>query len=185
MSAALRTKALSWSRTEIENGRGLRRHLTTYWLSYALALLTLLYVLTFARGLAWQWRGILTASEPAVPAAGAAQPARTDPATAGGPGAVSLPAQPGAQAAPQPAAQARSRTPLAPSNEPPPRNTTDQHGVFYDAQGVAVSGIDADPGGVYNVPPGRQVRIGGPTGNLYDVLPDGKISPASRVKEWP
>ena len=57
--------------------------------------------------------------------------------------------------------------------------------MTYDAQGVAVMGIDADPGGVYNVPPGRQVRIGGPTGNLFDVGPAGKLAPATRVKEWP
>jgi hypothetical protein len=58
-------------------------------------------------------------------------------------------------------------------------------GVTYDAQGVAVMGIDADPSGVYNVPPGRQVRIGGPTGALFDVNPDGRVTPATRVKEWP
>ena len=46
---------------------------------------------------------------------------------------------------------------LAPTDEPPPRNTTDKYGVQYDERGVAVMGIDADPGGVYNVPPGRHV----------------------------
>jgi hypothetical protein len=57
--------------------------------------------------------------------------------------------------------------------------------VQYDALGVAVIGIEADPGGVYNVPPGRQVRIGGPSGALFDVLPGGKIAPASSVREQP
>jgi hypothetical protein len=50
---------------------------------------------------------------------------------------------------------------------------------------VAVTGIDADPNGVYNVPPGRQLRIGGPGGDLYDVVAGGKLTRASRVKEWP
>jgi hypothetical protein len=46
-------------------------------------------------------------------------------------------------------------------------------------------GLDADPNGVYNVPPGRQVRIGGPSGALYDVQPDGRLTPTTKVKEWP
>jgi len=50
---------------------------------------------------------------------------------------------------------------------------------------VAVTGIDTDTGGVYNVPPGRQVRIGGPSGQLFDVQPGGKITPATQVKQWP
>jgi hypothetical protein len=57
--------------------------------------------------------------------------------------------------------------------------------VTYDATGVAVMGIDTDTGGVYNVPPGRQVRIGGPSGPLFDVQPGGKITPATQVKQWP
>jgi hypothetical protein len=57
--------------------------------------------------------------------------------------------------------------------------------VRYDAAGVAVMGIDTDTGGVYNVPPGRQVRIGGPSGALYDVQPDGKLARATQVKQWP
>ena len=44
-------------------------------------------------------------------------------------------------------------------------------------------GIDADTGGVYNVPPGRQVRIGGPSGPLFDVGPNGQLTPAARVRE--
>jgi hypothetical protein len=57
--------------------------------------------------------------------------------------------------------------------------------VRYDAAGVAVMGIDTDTGGVYNVPPGRQVRIGGPSGDLFDVQPDGKLTRATQVKQWP
>ena len=53
--------------------------------------------------------------------------------------------------------------------------------MTYDAQGVAVMGIDADPGGVYNVPPGRQVRIGGPGGSLFDVGPNGQLTLAPQV----
>ena len=66
-----------------------------------------------------------------------------------------------------------------------PRNTTDKYGVFYDAQGVAVIGIDADPAGVYNVPPGRQLRIGGPAGTLFDVQVGGKLTPATTVRQQP
>ena len=79
--------------------------------------------------------------------------------------------QPASAPAPAPAA----RPTLAPTDEPPPRNATDEHGVFYDEHGVAITGIIADPSGVHNVPPGRLVRIGGPEGNLYEVLPGGKI----------
>ena len=81
--------------------------------------------------------------------------------------------------------QPGSKTALPPTDEPPPRNTTDRLGVSYDAQGVAVMGIDVDPSGVYNVSSGRQVRIGGPSGSLFDVLPGGKLSATTRVKEWP
>jgi hypothetical protein len=55
-----------------------------------------------------------------------------------------------------------------------PRNTT-ENGVQYDAQGVAWWGLDTTGGYVYNVPEGRQVRIGGPNGSLYTVGPGGKL----------
>ena len=79
--------------------------------------------------------------------------------------------QPAGAPAPAPAA----RPTLAPTDEPPPRNATDEHGVHYDEHGVAVWGVSAGPSGVDNVPPGRLVRIGGPEGNLYEVLPGGKL----------
>ena len=68
-----------------------------------------------------------------------------------------------------------ARPTMAPTDEPPPRNATDEHGVFYDEHGVAVTGLIADPSGVHNVPPGRLVRIGGPEGELYEVLLGGRI----------
>jgi hypothetical protein len=149
-----------------------------------------LYLLLFVRGLSWQWaevfagRGALPppAVGAAVPAVQRGQaPAAVAPAPqAAGSGAQSAPA---AAAAAAPATGAK--TPLPPSDAPPPRNATDGYGVTYDAAGVAVMGIDTDTGGVYNVPPGRQVRIGGPGGRLYDVQPGGRITPADRVKEWP
>ncbi len=80
---------------------------------------------------------------------------------------------------------ASAKRALPASDEPPPRDVVDSYGVYYDAQGVAVRGIDADPGGVYNVAPNRQVRIGGAQGTLYDVQPGGKLTVATRVKEWP
>ena len=42
-----------------------------------------------------------------------------------------------------------------------------------------------DGRGVHNVPAGRQLRLGGPDGQLYDVLPGGKIMPAREIKRWP
>ena len=75
--------------------------------------------------------------------------------------------------------------PLPPADEPPPRNATDKYGVTYDDRGVAVMGIDADPSGVYNVPPGRQLRIGGPQGTLFDVTDGGKLVPATAVRDFP
>ncbi len=93
-------------------------------------------------------------------------------------------AQSAGAVAPAPAGQS-ARGPLPVSDAPPPRNTTDALGVFYDDRGVAVSGIDADPSGVYNVPAGRQLRIGGPNGALFDVLPGGKLVSATRIKDWP
>ena len=134
-----------------------------------------MYLLVFARGLGWQWHGILTATRTSPPVVAAAP--RN--AVSGAPAAV--PQAPAAGAAVQPG----SKTSLPPSDEPPPRNTTDRYGVSYDGQGVAVMGIDVDPSGVYNVAPGRQVRIGGPSGSLFDVLPGGKLSATTRVKEWP
>jgi len=133
------------------------------------------YLLVFARGLGWQWRGIFTASHSTPPVVAAAPRS----AVTGGPLAVQLAPAAGA------GVQQGLKTALPPTDEPPPRNTTDRLGVSYDAQGVAVMGIDVDPSGVYNVAPGRQVRIGGPSGSLFDVLPGGKLSATTRVKEWP
>ena len=70
-----------------------------------------------------------------------------------------------------------ARPTLAPTDEPPPRNATDEHGVFYDEHGVAITGLIANPSGVHNVPPGRLVRIGGPGGELFEVLLGGKLKP--------
>ena len=132
------------------------------------SVVSVIYVATFVRGLAWQWQGILTA-----------QPA-TAPVVANAPrGAISSSRQSAApnsnpaNAAPQP-----QRVALARTDVPAPRNATDDRGVTYDADGVAVMGIDADPTGVYNVPAGRQLRIGGPTGQLFDVQEGGKLAPA-------
>jgi len=99
--------------------------------------------------------------------------------TAGGP---AQPAQAAQAAQPE---QAGAKTPLPPTDEPPPRNATDKYGVTYDQNGVAVTGINADPNGVYNVPPGRQLRIGGPQGALFDVEPGGKLKPATAVRQQP
>ena len=85
------------------------------------------------------------------------------------------PVTPPPASAPAPAPAPAARPTLAPTDEPPPRNATDEHGVFYDEHGVAITGIIADPSGVHNVPPGRLVRIGGPEGNLYEVLLGGKL----------
>jgi len=132
------------------------------------SVVSVIYVATFVRGLAWQWHGILTA-----------QPA-TAPVVANAPrGAISSSRQGAASnsnpanAAPQP-----PRVALARTDVPAPRNATDDRGVTYDADGVAVMGIDADPTGVYNVPAGRQLRIGGPTGQLFDVQEGGKLASA-------
>ena len=86
---------------------------------------------------------------------------------------------------PQPVSVASARPTLAPSDEPPPRNTTDERGVTYDEYGVAIMGLIADSSGVHNVPPGRQVRIGGPEGDLFDVLAGGRIQPATKIREFP
>lgn len=153
------------------------------WVAYGAAAVAVLYVLVFVRGLAWQWRGILTATSASMPVVdeaprGAAAPPA---AQAGAPGAAGAPAAPPASGA----APAGRKVPLPPTDEPPPRNATDKYGVTYDDRGVAVIGIDTDPGGVYNVPPGRQVRIGGPQGDLYDVTADGKLVRASAVRDFP
>ena len=133
-------------------------------------------MLTITRGLWWQWSAILTASPPVPPAMPA--PAQAVPAPRSG-AQVSQPAPAPGAANP---ARAAARRPRPPTDEPAPRNTTDRYGVTYDAQGVAVMGIDADPSGVYNVPPGRQLRIGGPGGTLYDVGPNGQLTPAPQVR---
>ena len=135
--------------------------------------------MTITRGLWWQWKAILTATPPVPPPIGApSAPALAPPAR----GAVQPGPQPAAGANRAPAAPAGAKRPLPPTDEPAPRNTTDRYGVTYDAQGVAVMGIDADTGGVYNVPPGRQVRIGGPSGALFDVGPNGQLTPAPQVR---
>jgi hypothetical protein len=147
----------------------------------------LLYALVFARGLSWQWYGILFATrvaQPVAPLRPGPPPSLAQPAP-DAPNAANAPGNPPAVGAQAPAPAAGAKVPLPPTDEPPPRNQTDSRGVHYDAQGVAVTGIDADPNGVYNVPPGRQLRIGGPAGSLHDVLPGGKLQPATRVKEWP
>jgi hypothetical protein len=149
-----------------------------------------LYLLLFVRGLGWQWQEVAVAPGdlPPVPSGapvGAAERGR--PAAGAGAPPVLVQGRPvtpaNAPANAQPNVQAK--VPLAPSDEPPPRGVTDERGVTYDAAGVAVTGIDTDTGGVYNVPPGRQVRIGGPSGQLFDVQPGGKITPATQVKQWP
>ena len=48
----------------------------------------------------------------------------------------------------------RHTRPWAPTDEPPPRNATDEHGVQYDEHGVAVWGIIAGPSGVQKRPTG-------------------------------
>ena len=130
--------------------------------------ITVVYVATFVRGLWWQWTGIILAQPAAAPMVSDAP--RGAESRGGMPSGGA-----GAGQSPDPA-----RKPLARTDTPAPRNTTDERGVSYDADGVAVMGIDADPSGVYNVPPGRQVRIGGPAGTLYDVGDGGKLTPAAK-----
>lgn len=154
------------------------------------------YLLLFVRGLGWQWPasvrppGDLPAPVSAAPVeavprgVGAALSGVSRPPASGAGGAGS--AERGAASRSAVPAQAVSaKTALPASDESPPRDAVDSYGVYYDALGVAVRGIDADPGGVYNVAPNRQVRIGGPQGTLYDVQPGGKLTVATRIKEWP
>ncbi len=145
-------------------------------LVYAAAAVVVLYVLVFVRGLWWEWRGIITATNASVPVVDQAPRGASAAPASGAPAAPGLPAA---------AAQQGRKAPLPPTDEPPPRNATDKYGVTYDDRGVAVMGIDTDPSGVYNVPPGRQVRIGGPQGDLYDVTPDGKLVRATTVRDFP
>jgi|GEM_PF-4951765 hypothetical protein len=146
------------------------------WPVYAAAAILALYVATFIRGLGWEWAGIVAGRPGApMPVQGPSVALNSQPAP---PAANLAPAAPAAGTVAQ-------KVPLPPTDEPPPRNATDQYGVYYDEHGVAVLGIDADPGGVYNVPPGRQVRIGGPQGQLFDVHEGGKITPATAVRELP
>ena len=131
--------------------------------------LFVLFVLFVVRVYAGQWAVALQIMSPSEVSTGPAAPApraNTPPAPP--------PARVPAPAAPAPADPA-ARPTLAPTDEPPPRNTTDERGVQYDEHGVAVWGLIADPSGVHNVPPGRLVRIGGPEGELYRVLLGGKI----------
>lgn len=130
--------------------------------------ISVIYVATFIRGLWWQWKGIILAQP-------ASAPTVIDAPRGAEPRGGNTSSSQGAAQPPNPA-----RKPLARTDTPPPRNTTDDRGVTYDGEGVAVMGIDADPSGVYNVPPGRQVRIGGPAGSLYDVGDGGKLTPAAK-----
>lgn len=144
------------------------------WPVYAAAAILALYVATFIRGLGWEWAGIVVGRPGApVPVQGPSVAPNSQPAAQTANPAVGV----------TPAAA--QKVPLPPTDEPPPRNATDQYGVYYDEHGVAVLGIDADPSGVYNVPPGRQVRIGGPQGQLFDVHEGGKITPATTMRESP
>lgn len=155
--------------------RPLRRPARWPW--YVLGGILALYVLIFARGLAWQWQAIIMGARVAAPTGetGQLQPNSAERANlANTAGAPAQPAQPGTR-----------RVPLPASDEPPPRDARDKYGVYYDAQGIAVMGIIAEPGGVFNVPAGRQVRIGGPAGELFDVRPGGQLTLATSVKEWP
>ncbi len=137
--------------------------------------LFLLFCLFTVRVYAGQWAVALQIVSPSE--SGSAE--RTQQDTGASVRPAPLPAPAPAPAAPAPAAPApadpAARPTLAPTDEPPPRNTTDERGVQYDEHGVAVWGLIADPSGVHNVPPGRLVRIGGPEGELYRVLLGGKI----------
>lgn len=167
-------RALSWRRSLRAAEPG--EWLASRWLPVVAGAVLALYLLIFIRGLGWQWGAVLSGTRavpPVIVQRAPAPAAGRAPAPAGN--APAAPAPPGTT----------GKVPLPPSNEPPPRDATDERGVTYDAQGVAVMGIDADPSGVYNVPPGRQVRIGGPAGQLFDVLPGGRIAPATKVKVWP
>lgn len=160
------------------------------------ASVTAVYVLLFVRGLGWQWSvsvrppGDLPAPVSAAPVEAVSRGAAGSPSSgsrlpapgAGGAGSAERGTAPRVGGT---APAANAKTALPASDEPPPRDVVDSYGVYYDALGVAVTGIDADPGGVYNVAPNRQVRIGGPRGSLYDVQPGGKLTVATRVKEWP
>ena len=130
------------------------------------ALISTLFVL-FLLFVVWVYAGHWAVALQIIPPS---EVGRAAPAPAPRPVAPPAP-QPAGAPAPAPAA----RPTLAPIDEPPPRNATDEHGVFYDEHGVAVTGLIADPSGVHNVPPGRLVRIGGPEGKLYEVLLGGKI----------
>src|SRR5688572_5275610 len=129
-SATTRTRRLSSSPTS-----AVRTNLREYLPLYVFGGVVLLLTLTITRGLWWQWSAILTASPAVPPAMPAAQPAQAaQPAARSGQPAV--PNQ-------NPAAAANpGRRPLPPTDEPAPRNTIDRYGVAYDAQGVAVMGID-------------------------------------------
>ena len=133
--------------------------------------LFVLFLLFVVRVYAGHWAVALQIIPPS--AVGSAAPAPA-------PRLVTLPApQPAGAPAPAavPAPAPAARPTLAPTDEPPPRNATDERGVKYDEHGVAVWGLIADPSGVHNVPPGRLVRIGGPAGKLYEVLLGGKLKP--------
>lgn len=142
------------------------------WPFYAFVGVLCLFVLLVGRGLGWQWMGIVTGTQPVPP--------QTAPAPAG-----NRPSAPSALPPGVPAAAPAAKVPLPPTDDPPPRNVVDRYGVTYDDNAIAVLGIEADTNGVYNVPPGRQLRIGGPQGQLFDVQPGGKLTPATTIKLWP
>jgi hypothetical protein len=153
-----------------------------HWPRYVAGAAVLLYVLVFVRGLGWQWWGIVTASPATVPVVASAPTGAAPPASQR---AVQAPQAPQAAQPAVQSGQTAAKVPLPPSDEPPPRNATDKYGVYYDENGVAVMGLDVDPSGVYNVPSGRQLRIGGPQGALFDVEPGGKLKPATAIREQP
>ncbi|MAG37413.1 MAG: hypothetical protein CL878_14355 [Dehalococcoidia bacterium] len=132
------------------------------------ALIGILFVL-FLLFVTWAYAGQWAVALQIVPPSGGSSVGRTQV-----PGASARPLPQPAQA-PAPAPPPEARPTLEPTDDPPPRNATDERGVFYDEQGVAVTGLVADSSGVHNVPPGRLVRIGGPNGELYEVLLGGKI----------
>lgn len=133
--------------------------------------LFVLFLLFVVRVYAGHWAVALQIVPPSEVSSAPPAPAPR-PVTPPAPQPASAPAPAPAQA-PAPAA----RPTLAPTDEPPPRNATDERGVKYDEHGIAVWGLIADPSGVHNVPPGRLVRIGGPEGELYEVLLGGKLKP--------
>ncbi|MGH2367959.1 MAG: hypothetical protein ACRDI2_07160, partial [Chloroflexota bacterium] len=117
--------------------------LARHWPWYVAGVIFVAYLLLFVRGLGWQWASIVVATEATPPTADLRPVIPAPRHTVGAPGGAGS-AAPVSRPAPAPLA----REPLPPTDEPPPRDATDTYGVYYDAQGVAVIGIDADPSGV-------------------------------------